>query len=191
MSNKRLIVSRDGLLIPLEPLLSKTHSVLTDEEWQENMKEVWWHSSRPISYLLEKDPRVKIDYAEKIDTLRNKLYSLCNGSEVCLPPIEEDIDAINDRGQFWHGKGIRMMKGKPSQCHRNTCELWENNYKEIDIHIATGYALSDDGMWRQHSWLVINKTCSTTIVETTVKRIGYYGFLMTEEEALKFCGDNY
>lgn len=52
-------------------------------------------------------------------------------------------------------------------------------------------ALSDDGMWRQHSWLVWHKARSNQIVETTVKRIVYYGFVMPYDMCQKFADDNF
>ena len=49
--------------------------------------------------------------------------------------------------------------------------------------MMTGYALSADGIWRQHSWLVaFDNEDYPYIVETTEERISYYGFAMTYEE---------
>jgi hypothetical protein len=53
--------------------------------------------------------------------------------------------------------------------------------------ICTGYALTRDGMWRQHSWVY---TRSGTVVETTVKRVQYFGFIMNETECEIFLEDN-
>lgn len=87
-----------------------------------------------------------------------------------------------------------MMVGKPSQCHRNSCELWMNNRKQFQVNIATGYALSSDGLWRQHTWLIHRYQTRTQsrmrLIETTEKRLGYFGFEMTAEEAMAFCSSN-
>ena len=55
---------------------------------------------------------------------------------------------------------------------------------------ATGYALSADGMWRQHSWLIHRKPRSNRVVETTEPRILYFGFAMTLEHCEKFVSYN-
>ena len=89
----------------------------------------------------------------------------------------------------WNPMNTKLMHGKPSKCHANSANLWEQN-KDI-TRICTGYALSKDGMWRQHSWLVWHKARSNQIVETTVKRIAYYGFVMTYDMCQQFADENY
>lgn len=116
------------------------------------------------------------------------------GGETCFPCLEEDMTAILERGYYRKGTS-KMMVGRACQCHANVCELWERNHKDHDIRICTGYALSQDGMWRQHSWLVhYYKTATQNrvrVVETTTKRVAYYGFEMTDEEAKEFCENNW
>ena len=124
--------------------------------------------------------------------LHNILLEI-GGSETCFPAYEEDMAAILDRGRYYPGRS-KMMRGRPNKCHANTCELWENNRKQFQVAITTGYALSPDGIWRQHSWLVhryrTKSQLRTRIVETTVKRTAYYGFEMTDREAEIFCAQN-
>ncbi len=41
---------------------------------------------------------------------------------------------------------------EPSRCHRNVARLWTEKKKGSRlVGIGTGYALSDDGLWRRHS----------------------------------------
>lgn len=125
---------------------------------------------------------------DRLFDLRQKLLDFA-GEVVCLPAYEEDLDNILNYGQFWVGNNVKLMRGEPSQCHANSCNLWEQNKNAT--RICTGYALSDDGMWRQHSWLVWHKARSNQIVETTVKRIVYYGFVMPYDMCQKFADDNF
>lgn len=168
-------------------------------EWKARLRERWWEAeniktvqafAEQRKILKESDERVFNLYLQFL-ALHNVLLAI-GGSETCFPDFEPDMDAILARGKYYPGRS-RMMKGQPSQCHRNSCELWENNYKELDVAICTGYALSLDGMWRQHSWLVWRKEGEDkeTIIETTQKRVAYYGFEMTEEEAKEFCRENF
>lgn len=106
------------------------------------------------------------------------------GWAACIPGIEPDIEKIMTRGRRFPGKSI-MMKGEPSQCHSNSAFCWDEN-REIS-KICTGYALSRDGMWRQHSWVF---TRDQRVVETTERRVQYFGFIMTEEECEQFLFDN-
>ena len=120
--------------------------------------------------------------------LHQKLLAFA-GEAICFPPYEEDLDNILNYGQFWVGSNAKLMRGEPSRCHANSANLWEQN-KEA-TRICTGYALSEDGMWRQHSWLVWHKSRSNQIVETTAKRIAYYGFVMPYDMCQQFADENF
>ena len=120
--------------------------------------------------------------------LRDMLLSI-GGQEVCMPMYEEDLENILDRGQLWLGDRITMMKGLPSQCHLNSTRLWYANKDKVAL--CTGYALSEDGVWRQHSWCIHIKPRKNRVAETTVERIAYFGFAMTPEEAEEFYDDMY
>lgn len=118
------------------------------------------------------------------------------GTETCFPAFEEDMEKILERG-YYRSKSSRLLQGTPSRCHANVAELWENNHRDKDVTICTGYALSSDGMWRQHSWLLHRYIGGSTrqhreqVVETTVKRLAYYGFELTDAEAQEFADNNY
>ena len=126
--------------------------------------------------------------------LLNQILLSIGGRETVFYAVEEDMDAILTRGLYYKGTS-KMMRGRDNRCHSNVCDLWEQNHKDKDVSIATGYALSDDGLWRQHSWLVHRYQTATQrrtrIVETTVKRVCYFGFEMTDAEAERFCQNNY
>lgn len=162
----------------------------TDPEWRQRLKErCWWESSNLESGKATQDGT--LTEKELVDfRLLHDILTAIGGEETCFPDIEEDMDKILERGRFYRGTS-KMMKGRPSRCHENVCLLWEQNHKSHDIRIATGYALSKDGMWRQHSWLVHHYNTATQqrtrIIETTEKRVAYFGFEMTEEEAERFC----
>lgn len=123
------------------------------------------------------------------EELRNRLLAL-GGEEVCFW-CEEDLDKILSRG-FAEGCNQSFRKMAACRCHQNACELWQKN--KLRVSICTGYALSPDGVWRQHSWAVdkmLKKVGKGNgIVETTEPRVAYYGFRMTAREADRFCRDN-
>ncbi len=150
-----------------------------DEEWKKNLSDKWW---------FKKDKESCIN--PKLYKLRDKLLSF-GGEATCLFEIEEDLDDILENGQFWFGSGAKIMKGIPSHCHENSCNIYIKNKDTFDVRICTGYALSEDGMWRQHSWLVVHNPRSNRIIETTVPRIGYFGFVMSKKQCEEFCRSNY
>ena len=124
------------------------------------------------------------------------------GGGLLVSQNEEDLDNILNRTViFNHFKKppLRMI-GRPSECHFNASRCWEANPKIS--RIATGYGLSEDGLWRQHTWVVKQvrhggrKTFDSTnpghwqVYETTLPRLCYFGFILTLDECAKFAFDN-
>jgi hypothetical protein len=77
------------------------------------------------------------------------------------------------------------MEGDVNGCHANAAALWING----DVtSIGTGYALSADGLWRQHSW---GMDADGTVVETADKRVTYVGVTLADGTAtLQFALSN-
>ena len=46
--------------------------------------------------------------------------------------------------------------------------------------------LSEDGLWRQHSWVVQPMTRTVKVWETTVERVAYFGVVLNDEECQEF-----
>lgn len=78
------------------------------------------------------------------------------------------IDLIK-YGLVEDGKNARLVLGKPSQCHDNAAKLLSTNPKWTRYF---GLAISEDGIWRVHSWL---KNTKGRIIETTETRTHYFG----------------
>src|SRR5439155_23927359 len=64
-----------------------------------------------------------------------------------------------------------------NQCHVNSVKLWLS--EEGRYTIATGYGLSDN-IWLRHTWL-LQRHDRGGLVETTVKRVKYFGITLTDE----------
>lgn len=98
-----------------------------------------------------------------------------------VPHGDPDLGMVLARGEFWGGSS-RVELGRRNGCHANAARLWEQGRGDI----ATGYALSPDGYWRQHSWVV----APDGIIETTQERTRYYGAVLTDTEAAGFAAQN-
>jgi hypothetical protein len=105
---------------------------------------------------------------------------------------EEDIDELLAHGQIIErGPSYRVIDGAPSQCHANAAEWWQSHRDLARPHrIATGYALSPDGRWHQHSWLVAPGLRGESIIETTQMRWAYWGIILDDEAAEQFAYEN-
>lgn len=153
------------------------------EDWKNWCKNEFWFQDTVEAAKMH---HPKMD--EKLFVLKEKLLSFA-GEAVCLPGYEEDLENILNYGQFWLGYDLKLVKGQTCRCHANASRIWEKN-KDI-MTICTGYALSDDGMWRQHSWVAQKQPCMHQIIETTERRVLYFGFALTPELCEKFAENNY
>lgn len=159
-----------------------------NEEWIGRIREnnqFWFteYKFNPNDFLPHQLPHIP-----KIFELRDHLLKF-GGEQACMPVIDTDADKILSRGQFWYGDIMRMKRGQPSRCHSNSAELWDKNRDTMKI--VTGYALAEDGMWNQHSWCIQVRPRKNIILETTFPRVGYFGFVLTDEEAEEFLENNY
>lgn len=149
--------------------------------WQ---SEAWWSRKHIEEFLASEEGVAKCD--PRLLELHRKLLSF-GGAETCLPIKEPDLHDILDYGQLWLGDRALLRKGRDNQCHGNSCAFYMRGRDKRELTIATGYALSQDGIWRQHSWLLWKRPRTVTVIETTVRRVLYFGFAMTEKQAEKFC----
>jgi len=155
---------------------------ITDEDWMGFIRLNWWYHNNNLAPQM---PCGRI-FDKRLFELRDKLLSF-GGSEVCLPTTEPDLENILEYGQIWYSS-VKMCPGLPSSCHSNSAKIWMANKSHSgELRICTGYALSEDGMWRSHSWLVCKEMQNTYVVETTIKRVLYFGVAMTKPECEKFC----
>ena len=102
---------------------------------------------------------------------------------------EPDIQLLLARGKFLE-EHADIVAGERGQCHCNVAHLWSEQREALAI--VTRYALSADGLWRQHSWLLRQKPGQdeSRLIETTVSRGKYFGAILTEAEAERFFQDN-
>lgn len=123
---------------------------------------------------------------------KKRLYGVLNdlllhiGGEAVAGGDEPDLEKIVRRGYARSGQDVGLLKGRPIQCHANAAFAWADNPEMFGI--VTGYALSADGIWRQHSWL--RDLVDGQIFETTRPRKMYFGFDLTPDESERFYDGN-
>jgi hypothetical protein len=115
----------------------------------------------------------------KLTPLHERLLSF-GGAFALVLSSELDHPELLSRGRLVPTKGLRVKLGRDSRCHWNVAALYT---AKSNIQICYGYGLSPDGLWRQHSWAVDRKG----IVETTERRVLYYGYRLSAAEAERYC----
>jgi hypothetical protein len=103
------------------------------------------------------------------EELNKILQEIEPGSHI-VAPFRQHIDPtkIAHEGKLDTGK-VLLLQMEESKCHDNVDELFE--YKIIQ-KVSCGYALSDDGLWRFHSWGNLE---NGEIIETCSVREKYFG----------------
>lgn len=129
--------------------------------------------------------RNKVYDKGQYEPLKKTLLRL-GGQAVAMKWREPDFENLMARGVPYRADGFIHRRGRLRQCHQNAARLWRRSKGKIGI--CTGYALSQSGMWRQHSWGVSIK--DHTVYETTEPRVLYFGFLLTEAESELFYKNN-
>jgi hypothetical protein len=117
---------------------------------------------------------------------RLKALLLGFGGSFLVAPARPDPDLprLLERGFLMSGP-VSVKTMKPSMCHQNVAAIWKVRRKGV-VGIATGYALSDDGLWRQHSWAIL----PDGVLETTEERQRYFGILLQGSAADHFASSN-
>lgn len=103
--------------------------------------------------------------------------------DLVVPPVDPDIllGPIAEMGEVRPTDRLQVRPMQANDCHINAAVLWRAG--EVPS-IGTGYAMSDDRLWREHSWGV---TSEGLIVETTVQRATYFGFVFEGPSACWFA----
>src|SRR5215468_7774100 len=101
----------------------------------------------------------------EIVSLRRLLLDLGGIEFVPAPNLDPDVAALLDHGSVMTGEVVSKMVDE-GYCHENVAELWSEHKTGLG-GIGTGYALSSDGLWRQHSWGV----SEGRVIETTEVRV--------------------
>ncbi len=92
------------------------------------------------------------------------------GQSVVIPYTEEEFSEylVANAAVFPSGP-ISILEGDDNSCHSNSSKVWKKD--PLSTRLCTGYALSADGIWRRHSWVLK----VDEIIETTNIRTSYFG----------------
>jgi hypothetical protein len=135
--------------------------------------------------LLDRRLRESVQQQPEIEALRGLLLAI-GGTELVAPPgLDPDVRLLITSG-FVMGGPVQHEFIRDSKCHENIARAWKGRKSGI-VGIGTGYALSGDGLWRQHSWGLRREG----ILETTVERVKYFGLLLQGEAADSFAESNF
>jgi hypothetical protein len=128
--------------------------------------------------------KIAILQQPEIKTLRALLLRV-GGTELVAPPWRDCRASALIYAGFVMDGCVMLRTMRPCSCHRNASRLWSRKRNGL-IGIGTGYALSGDGLWRQHSWGMGRRG----IVETTEVRFTYFGQLLQRQDADLFAQHN-
>jgi len=175
----------ENAIIPVGPFKGMTFQEFREKRITvEQMREKFREEAR-----LEHEQRIAELEAKYPEFAEIKLRLLAVGGDTVETadghPVYPRLAALHACGQIWTGDQARSRRGLKQQCHWNTANNWVRSKGQL--RIATGYALSDCGMWYAHSW---NLDENGTIIESTSAWDAYYGVVLEgDQEELMFFLD--
>jgi len=145
------------------------------------------HSRGPLSFHPQQDRAIKETVPVPLVPLEQKL--LAQGGTHMVYRLEPDLEPLLLRGEVFD-ELAELVPGELHTCHANAALLWNENREALAL--VTGYALSEDDLWRQHSWLLRKQPTveQSRLIETTAKRVTYFGFILNDVEAETFLRMN-
>ena len=80
-----------------------------------------------------------------------RLVLKIRGCQLVVPlALDGNVAGLIDSGFVMQGPVV-LKRMAANSCHLNASRLWAE-HKHGVVAIGSGYALSADGLWRQHSW---------------------------------------
>ncbi len=132
----------------------------------------WWPKKN------KKDAKKEPALAQLLD----KLQKIAPNTWVVHNPalmFDPQLPLVAREGKRWKTGSLKYEQGKPNSCHWNAAGLCRDDKR---LKLVTGYALSSNGTWHQHTWAVNDKG----IVETTYKYAAYFGVELTGAQRKAF-----
>ena len=165
-------------------LQSSLPDVPSDEMWMQLTDQQNWG---PLSLHPQQDKAIKETVPVPLFPLEQKLLAVGGTRMVCR--YEPDLKRLL-KDAIVFDETTELIPGELHNCHSNVAHFWNENREKLAI--VTGYALSEDGLWRQHSWLLRKNVTVEQywLLETTVTRERYFGIILTESEAEIFAKMN-
>jgi len=105
--------------------------------------------------ILNRSLSEAISQQPELERLKELLLNLGGEFLVAPPKPDQGVPMFLERGFLMSGR-IMLNVMESSSRHRNVASIWIRKEYGI-VGIATGDALSDDGLWRQHTW----ESCAT------------------------------
>ena len=134
--------------------------------------------------LLRQRLREAVSKQPELKHLKALLLRFGGDYLVAAPTLDPDVPMLLESGFLISGPTtLKVMKS--SSCHQNVAAVWKARRFGI-VAIATGYALSEDGLWRQHTWGILREG----VLETTKARLKYFGIVLHGDRADHFAECN-
>ena len=113
----------------------------------------------------------------------NKILTKIESNTILLPMFDTKAEIINlIKLGISFGATNEIRLGERSQCHENSVDQYLKNEYNENLNIVSGFALSEDGLWRSHSWIVKD---NSFVIETTEKRLRYFGFVYKDTQDIQ------
>lgn len=162
----QISLSGEDTALAVERLLDTECGTATDAESSGQARQLPARQQRSLSARLD----AAFKKQPKLLDLRALLLQI-GGLELVAPlsVTDRNVPLLLIQGLIMKGE-VTLLEMRKSDCQADVFKVLPNRRVGM-ICACTGYALSDDGLWYQHSWGLVEHG----ILETTERRKVYFG----------------
>lgn len=133
----------------------------------------------PKQYF-EHDEDLESIHLKRIETKDMELIDILlgfGGIAVCNKENLSNSEYLNKYGQLWIGGEHNTLKIAGSLLDNLQYNNFDNSFR-----IAKGFALNNQGIWESHMWIVLRSKLTYMIVEDSMPKDLYFGYVLTDSQ---------
>lgn len=147
--------------------------------------EIEWEASLAVTQPYHVTPSCDAARHPELQEIATRLL-IQLGESVNIPVyLIPYCGAFAQLGKFIIGEAQIRRPGANMQCHANASRIYRSG--EFRCRIMTGFALSSNGQWNAHTWLVCE---DGRVVESTYPYSAYFGVELSRECSDRFSNLN-
>lgn len=148
-----------------------------DDEWKVNQAKMFWWGNPDMCTM--EDYKKENELRERLIAIGGENAAVNDNLDGENPLNSKSIDLILDYGQLLYSGYNAVINPftEYGNCHESSLKFHLANMKSTKL--CYGYALSEDGLWREHSWILLMG--KNNIIECTpIRRLVYYGVVLPD-----------
>lgn len=148
-----------------------------DDEWKVNQAKMFWWGN-PDMWSKE-DYKKENELRERLIAIGGENAAVNDNLDDEIPLNYKSIDLILNYGQLLYSGYNAVINPFTNYINRHELSLKFHLANKKSTKLCYGYTLSEDGLWRDHSWILLMG--KNNIIECTpIRGLVYYGVVLPD-----------